>query len=388
MIQTIIKLFIICFCLSSAVMQIGSIYVLEHFKVNEFVDVLVEILLQGALLTFGLLFILRKELSCLKLLTSEIEKLKNGELSHSDIPLFSKEFNVVSDMLTESKLQLASTIGSCKSTMTRINESDLSTKQIVAAFVANSEQELQEIEQIATAATELSATAREVADNAVNAERANAVMSEAIENGVQVLDRTQTIVSDINSSLGSAFAIVSELRAYSEEINPIVEMISSVSEQTNLLALNAAIEAARAGEYGRGFAVVAEEVRALAERTQKSTVNIQEVVARLQAKSNEADEIMSVNSSLIDESMKITTDLNSAFSSISNEVSQLASINAMVAAASEEQSTVTEDISMRINDVNRGVEENLQNVYKAADGMKARTNWLSDLTQKLSFFNV
>ncbi|WP_020198177.1 methyl-accepting chemotaxis protein [Vibrio owensii] len=388
MIQTIIKLFAICFFLSSAVIQFGSVYILEHFKGNEFVDVLLEVLLQGTLLTFGLFFILRKELSCLKILTSEIEKLKNGELSHSDIPLFSTEFNVVSDMLAESKLQLANTIGSCKSTMESINESDLGTKQIVAAFVANSEQELQEIEQIATAATELSATAREVADNAVNAERANAVMSEAIENGVQVLDRTQTIVSDINSSLGSAFAIVSELRAYSEEINPIVEMISSVSEQTNLLALNAAIEAARAGEYGRGFAVVAEEVRALAERTQKSTVNIQEVVARLQAKSNEADEIMSVNSSLIDESMKVTTDLNSAFSSISNEVSQLASINAMVAAASEEQSTVTEDISMRINDVNRGVEENLQNVYKAADGMKARTSWLSDLTQKLSFFNV
>ncbi|EJG0545383.1 methyl-accepting chemotaxis protein, partial [Vibrio parahaemolyticus] len=189
-------------------------------------------------------------------------------------------------------------------------------------------------------------------------------------------------------SLGSAFDIVSELRIYSEEINPIVEMISSVSEQTNLLALNAAIEAARAGEYGRGFAVVAEEVRALAERTQKSTVSIQEVVARLQNKSNEADEIMSLNSSLIDESIKVTNELNISFVNMSREVQQLSSINAMVAAAAEEQSIVTEDISKRINEVNRGVEENIKNIHRAANGMTARGMLLNELDNQLSFFNV
>ncbi|EGR3072978.1 methyl-accepting chemotaxis protein, partial [Vibrio parahaemolyticus] len=276
----------------------------------------------------------------------------------------------------------------CQNVVSSINESDEQTKVLVGAFVSNSEQELQEIEQIATAATELSATAREVADNAVNAEQANATMSEAIHSGVTVLDKTQAIVSDINSSLGSAFDIVSELRIYSEEINPIVEMISSVSEQTNLLALNAAIEAARAGEYGRGFAVVAEEVRALAERTQKSTVSIQEVVARLQNKSNEADEIMSLNSSLIDESIKVTNELNISFVNMSREVQQLSSINAMVAAAAEEQSIVTEDISKRINEVNRGVEENIKNIHRAANGMTARGMLLNELDNQLSFFNV
>ncbi|EGR3023169.1 methyl-accepting chemotaxis protein, partial [Vibrio parahaemolyticus] len=280
------------------------------------------------------------------------------------------------------------TIGACQNVVSSINESDEQTKVLVGAFVSNSEQELQEIEQIATAATELSATAREVADNAVNAEQANATMSEAIHSGVTVLDKTQAIVSDINSSLGSAFDIVSELRIYSEEINPIVEMISSVSEQTNLLALNAAIEAARAGEYGRGFAVVAEEVRALAERTQKSTVSIQEVVARLQNKSNEADEIMSLNSSLIDESIKVTNELNISFVNMSREVQQLSSINAMVAAAAEEQSIVTEDISKRINEVNRGVEENIKNIHRAANGMTARGMLLNELDNQLSFFNV
>ncbi|MBE4085705.1 methyl-accepting chemotaxis protein [Vibrio parahaemolyticus] len=329
-------------------------------------------------------FVLKSEEKKLILITNELKDIKDGKLINSEINDHSEEIMI----LTESKLKLADTIGACQNVVSSINESDEQTKVLVGAFVSNSEQELQEIEQIATAATELSATAREVADNAVNAEQANATMSEAIHSGVTVLDKTQAIVSDINSSLGSAFDIVSELRIYSEEINPIVEMISSVSEQTNLLALNAAIEAARAGEYGRGFAVVAEEVRALAERTQKSTVSIQEVVARLQNKSNEADEIMSLNSSLIDESIKVTNELNISFVNMSREVQQLSSINAMVAAAAEEQSIVTEDISKRINEVNRGVEENIKNIHRAANGMTARGMLLDELDNQLSFFNV
>ncbi|OOQ62340.1 methyl-accepting chemotaxis protein, partial [Vibrio parahaemolyticus] len=263
-------------------------------------------------------FVLKSETKKMVLITNELKNIKDGKLINSEVNGHSEEIRI----LTESKLKLADTISACQNVVSSINESDEETKVLVGAFVSSSEQELQDIEQIAAAATELSATSREVADNAVNAEQANATMSEAIHSGVTVLDKTQAIVNDINSSLGSAFDIISELRAYSEEINPIVEMISSVSEQTNLLALNAAIEAARAGEYGRGFAVVAEEVRALAERTQKSTVSIQEVVTRLQNKSIEADEIMSLNSSLIDESIKVTNELNISFVNISREVQQ------------------------------------------------------------------
>ena len=112
-------------------------------------------------------------------------------------------------------------------------------------------------------------------------------------------------------------------------------------------------------------------------------MNIQEVVARLQAKSNEADEIMSMNTSLIDESEKVDYKLNLAFKSISKEVVNLASINATVAAASEEQSTVTEDISMRVNEINRGVEENIKNVYQAADGMQYRNKLLNKLDEEI-----
>ncbi|MCX4129413.1 methyl-accepting chemotaxis protein [Vibrio parahaemolyticus] len=172
-------------------------------------------------------FVLKSETKKMVLITNELKNIKDGKLINSEVNGHSEEIRI----LTESKLKLADTISACQNVVSSINESDEETKVLVGAFVSSSEQELQDIEQIAAAATELSATSREVADNAVNAEQANATMSEAIHSGVTVLDKTQAIVNDINSSLGSAFDIISELRAYSEEINPIVEMISSVSER-------------------------------------------------------------------------------------------------------------------------------------------------------------
>lgn len=214
-----------------------------------------------------------------------------------------------------------------------------------------------ETDLIATAMNEMSATVQDVAGNAASAARAAQEADQQSESGMRVVHQTIASIDSLASEVEHAATVIHELEADSAGISSVVDVIRSITEQTNLLALNAAIEAAHAGEHGRGFAVVADEVRSLASRTQQSANEIQAMIEKLQSGANRAVAVMESSCSKAQAGKQQVASAGHMLEQISNAVATINDMNAMIASAAEEQSSVAEEISRNVTNVSQIAEE-------------------------------
>ena len=241
------------------------------------------------------------------------------------------------------------------------------------------QQQNNEIEQAATAVTEMTTAVEEVARNAVSTSDATRQSSESASLGQQRVSDTVDAIGALASDVQVTGGLVQSLANQSQDIGKVLDVIRAIAEQTNLLALNAAIEAARAGESGRGFAVVADEVRALAYRTQQSTQEIEQMVQGMRSGATQALDSMQASSSRAASTLAMAERAGEALQTITASVNEIHERNLVIASAAEEQAQVA-----------REVDRNLVNIRDlsvrsatGADQTSASSHELSQLANSL-----
>ena len=273
-------------------------------------------------------------------------------------------------------------ISEVKKSATAVSESAGNLSVITDSTSAGVDQQRQQTEQAATAVTQMASTIQEVAKSAEQAAAAAVTSNSKANEGRIVVSDTVDAITELSGDVEATSQVMRKLKSDSENIGTVLDVIKGIAEQTNLLALNAAIEAARAGEQGRGFAVVADEVRTLAQRTQKSTDEIGQMIESLQNEANRAAAAAEQGRDRAKHTVAQAMQAGQALDTIIEGIETINDMNAQIASASEEQSVVAEEIAARVVTI-QGISE--QTAAGSADTANASTrlNLLSDQLLKI-----
>jgi len=277
-----------------------------------------------------------------------VERIANGDLTQTLQVNRRDELGVMQQGIQRMGSTLRELIGGIRDGVTQIASAAEELSAVTEQTSAGVNGQKVETDQVATAMQEMSATVQEVARNASDASQAASDADREAGQGDRVVAEAIAQIERLAAEVMRSTEAMTELQKESNKIGGVMDVIKAVAEQTNLLALNAAIEAARAGEAGRGFAVVADEVRGLAQRTQKSTEEIEVLVAGLQKGTQQVATILHGSRELTDSSVALTRKAGDALGVITRKVSNIQAMNLQIAAAAEQQGAVAEEISRSV----------------------------------------
>ncbi|WP_459077292.1 methyl-accepting chemotaxis protein [Metapseudomonas sp. CR3202] len=281
-----------------------------------------------------------------------------------------------------------SLIGEVLDTSERLHKVVGQVARVVDNTVGRAGQQQEMTDMVATAVHEMGLTVQEIARNAGAAAQVSQHARDESLQARQVVGESVAHIEKMSSEIGIAASAVSELAGQVASIDQVLAVIRGISEQTNLLALNAAIEAARAGELGRGFAVVADEVRTLASRTQSSTDEIQQMIQRLKRGAETAVLSMHAGQAATGTGVEASQRTGTSLGAITDQVERISDMNHQVAAATEEQSSVTEEINRNVQGIADLAHATASEVRDCREECRALSRLAGDLAQQVGRFRL
>ncbi|PSS65090.1 methyl-accepting chemotaxis protein [Shewanella algae] len=262
------------------------------------------------------------------------------------------------------------------------------TSAVTSQTTIGIQEQKSQVDQVATATTELSSSAQQVSHSADHALNQIKQADEEAQHMRMIAEENRRTIEALAEEVAKAGQVINKVHSDSDAIGSILDVIRGIAEQTNLLALNAAIEAARAGEQGRGFAVVADEVRNLASRTQESTQEIQQMIQVLQTGTQEAVAVMEQGRAQANSCVAKTEQANQALEAISESVHQAFDAGTQIANAAQEQNLVSQQVSEKLEHIALISEETASGAEQTAQSSHQVAQLAEELQASVGEFKV